>query len=76
MSEIERHDFGVQVFTEDAPARLADVVRALDGLGARPTRIELSEPTLDDVFLRHTGSKMRVEVVRPPSRMLFGVRRR
>ena len=70
------HERTVRVFTADGSARLAEVVRALDAERVAVTRLELSEPTLDDVFLRHTGGRMRVEEVKPPSRMLIGRRRR
>lgn len=65
------YDGAVRVFTRDAASRLADVVRTLDSAGIHVARLEVSEPTLDDVFLRHTGGKMRVEEVKPRSRMMF-----
>ncbi len=64
------YDGAVRVFTRDAASRLADVVRALDSAGVHVARLEVSEPTLDDVFLRHTGAKMRVEEVKQRSRMM------
>ncbi len=64
------YDGAVRVFTRDAASRLADVVRTLDSAGIHVARLEVSEPTLDDVFLRHTGGKMRVEEVKPRSRMM------
>jgi len=64
------YDGAVRVFTREAAARLADVVRTLDSAGIHVARLEVSEPTLDDVFLRHTGGKMRVEEVKPRSRMM------
>jgi len=70
------YDDAVRVFTRDAAARLADVVRTLDSEGIRVARLEVSEPTLDDVFLRHTGAKMRVEEVKPRSRMMAARKRR
>ena len=68
------YDGAVRVFTADAASRLADVVRTLDGAGVGVARLELSEPTLDDVFLRHTGNRMRVEEVKGQSRMMIGRR--
>lgn len=65
------YEGAVRVFTRDAASRLADVVRTLDSAGIHVARLEVSEPTLDDVFLRHTGGKMRVEEVKPRSRMMF-----
>lgn len=63
------YDHAVRVFTKDAAGRLADVVRLLDGEGVSGARLEVSEPTLDDVFLRHTGAKMRVEELKQRRRM-------
>jgi len=70
------YDEAVRVFTRDAASRLADVVRTLDSAGIHVARLEVSEPTLDDVFLRHTGAKMRVEEVKPRSRMMAARKRR
>jgi hypothetical protein len=51
-------------------------VRALDAASIKVARLELSEPTMDDVFLRHTGSRMRVEESKPQSRLRMVGRRR
>jgi ABC-2 type transport system ATP-binding protein len=66
----------VRVFVAEASARLAEVVRALDEASLRTARLEVSAPSLDDVFLRHTGTAMRSEEVRPRSRMPMRSRRR
>jgi hypothetical protein len=55
---------------------VAEVVRALDAAGIALHQLELSEPTLDQVFLKHTGEHLRVEEVAQPSRMLMGRRTR
>ncbi|MGH8873830.1 MAG: ATP-binding cassette domain-containing protein [Acidimicrobiia bacterium] len=72
---VKAYDHSVSVFVKDGSRRLADVVRRLDEAGVPMARLELAEPTLDDVFLRHTGERMRAEEVRPPSRVP-GMRRR
>jgi len=59
----------VRLITTDASVHLAEMIRLLDGEALRPERVEMSAPTLDDVFLRHTGAELRVEEVKPPSRM-------
>jgi hypothetical protein len=38
-------------------------------------RLEVAEPSLDDVFLHHTGERMRVEEVTMPRRRFLGRRR-
>ena len=65
----------VRIFTSAAASQVAGVVRTLDGAGLEIARLEVAEPTLDDVFLRHTGGRMRVEEVKQPSRLSF-LRRR
>jgi daunorubicin resistance ABC transporter ATP-binding subunit len=65
----------VHLFSRGGAERVPDVVRTLDAAGIRPTRLEVSEPSLDDVFLRHTGATMRVEEVKPRSRMPLRSRR-
>jgi ABC-2 type transport system ATP-binding protein len=57
------YERSVRVFTTDGSAKLAEVVRALDAEHIEVSRLELAEPTLDDVFLRHTGGRMRVDEV-------------
>jgi hypothetical protein len=39
-------------------------------------RLELAEPTLDEVFLRHTGERLRVEEVKQQRRIGMARRRR
>jgi ABC-2 type transport system ATP-binding protein len=58
------------VILRDGGAQLADLVRALDAAAVPVARLELAEPTLDDVFLKHTGERLRVDEVRPPSRVV------
>jgi len=70
------YDSTVRVFTADASSRIADVVRALDTAGISVSRLELAEPSLDDVFLRHTGARMRVDEVKPQSRLMTARRGR
>ena len=40
---------------------IADIVAALDRNSLRPASLSLSSPTLDDVFLQHTGRRIRSE---------------
>ena len=40
---------------------VADIVAALDHNSLRPASLSLSSPTLDDVFLQHTGRRIRAE---------------
>jgi len=61
---------GLTVYAKDGSSLVPDIVRALDSSGVRLSSINLSRPSLDDVFLKHTGHRIRPEeLVRPPSRM-------
>jgi ABC-2 type transport system ATP-binding protein len=65
----------INVYAQNASALIADIVRALDSSDVRLTSVTFSQPSLDDVFTKHTGRKIRVEeLVKAPSQM-FGGRR-
>jgi ABC-2 type transport system ATP-binding protein len=49
----------VRLYVEDGSAVLPRILRLLDGDGVGIRSVQLSEPTLDDVFLRHTGRSLR-----------------
>lgn len=66
----------VSVVLKDGAAQLAGLVRSLDAAHVPVARLELAEPTLDDVFLRHTGERLRVDEVKPPSHVTMGRGRR
>jgi daunorubicin resistance ABC transporter ATP-binding subunit len=70
--DVQTVDHRVTIYVADGGSRVAEVVRALDAAGISPHQLELSEPTLDQVFLKHTGEQMRVEEVAQPSRMVMG----
>jgi ABC-2 type transport system ATP-binding protein len=72
--EVRDFDGGVAVYAKDGPAVIASVVRSLDESRVPIGQLTLSRPTLDDVFVKHTGHKMRVEAVKPKSG--WGGRRR
>ncbi len=59
----------VVVYLHDGGSRIAEIVRAVDATGVHVVRLELAEPSLDQVFLRHTGARLRVEEVKPQSRL-------
>ena len=65
----------ITVYAKNAGLLIADIVRALDSSDIRISSVTFSSPSLDDVFLKHTGKRIRTEeLVRAPSRM-FGGRR-
>jgi ABC-2 type transport system ATP-binding protein len=77
VGEIVEGDEGLTVYAKNASALVPDIVRAFDANGLKLSSINLSRPSLDDVFLKHTGHRIRAEeLVKPPSRMTrFGRRR-
>jgi ABC-2 type transport system ATP-binding protein len=62
-------DEGISVHAENGGATLLDIVRLMDAEKFPIHEVALSHPTLDEVFLQHTGRQMRVEEVKPMSRM-------
>lgn len=69
-------DEGVSVQADNAGATLLEIMRLLDAERIPLQQVALSHPTLDEVFLEHTGRAMRAEEVKPVSRMGPGMRRR
>lgn len=60
------------VYAKNAGLLIADIVRAMDSSDIRLSSVTFSSPSLDDVFIKHTGRRIRVEeLVKAPSRM-FG----
>ena len=63
-------------FAKDANQLIADIVRALDSLEIRLSGISFSSPTLDDVYLKKTGKRIRPEeLVKTPTSTFRGRRR-
>ncbi len=54
-------DGGVNVIVQDGGAAVPELLRALGEAGLRVARLSLTSPTLDDVFLKHTGHSIRQE---------------
>jgi ABC-2 type transport system ATP-binding protein len=65
----------INVYAQNAAELIADLVRALDSSDIRITSVTFQQPTLDDVFTKHTGRKIRVDApVKAPARMWGGAR--
>jgi ABC-2 type transport system ATP-binding protein len=69
-------DEGVTVRVQNGGAALLDVLKALEAGGVNANEVAVSHPTLDQVFLQHTGRAMKVEEVRPATRSGWAARRR
>jgi len=75
VTEIVDSEECLTVYAKNAGLLIADIVRALDSTGIRIASVTFSSPSLDDVFLKHTGKRIRTEeLVKAPSAM-FGGRR-
>ena len=74
--EIQEVDGGVAVYAQDAPALVPQIVLALNQAHLEIAELTLTHPTLDDVFMKFTGRKMRAEEVTPQRRTPWGARRR
>jgi len=67
-------DEGLSVHAPDGGKTLLDIVRLLDAEKITVKQIAVAQPSLDEVFLLHTGRQMRIEEVKPAARI--GGRRR
>ena len=52
---------GVELSVADAHGAIPELLRHLDGSGVRVSGLSMREPSLDDVFLRYTGKRIRLE---------------
>ncbi len=76
VSNVIDSDGGLTVYAKNAGFIIADIVRAFDSNRIRLSSVNLSSPTLDDIFLQHTGRRIRPEeLVKAPSTAMFGRRR-
>ncbi len=66
----------VTIYAKNAGPIIADIVRRFDSKGIQLSSLTLSTPTLDDIFLQHTGRRIRPEeLVKSPSVTFAGRRR-
>jgi len=66
----------LNVYAKNAGLLIADIVRALDSSDIRLLSVTFSSPSLDDVFMKHTGRRIRAEdLVKAPNTRMMGRRR-
>jgi daunorubicin resistance ABC transporter ATP-binding subunit len=58
---VEASAVGISVAVRSARSTVPALLRTLDGDGLHVTGLTMREPTLDDVFLRYTGRRIRAE---------------
>jgi ABC-2 type transport system ATP-binding protein len=61
VTEIIDSDNGLTVYGKNGAFMVPEIVRALDNAQLKISTINVSTPTLDDVFLKHTGRRIRSE---------------
>jgi ABC-2 type transport system ATP-binding protein len=78
INKIIESDGGLTVYAKNAGLIIADIVRAFDSSRIRLSSVNFSSPTLDDVFLQHTGRRIRPEELntKKTSFARFGAARR
>jgi ABC-2 type transport system ATP-binding protein len=58
LTELRVDETGLTLFVNDGNGVVANVVRTLDSAGIPVGSVAVSQPTLDEVFLRATGSRL------------------
>jgi len=76
VTEVVNSDMGLTVYAKNGAYLIPDIVRSFDEAQIRVASLNLSTPTLDDVFLKHTGKRIRVEELVKQYGGMFGRRRR
>ncbi len=61
VEDVVDSDGGIVCDAKNASEIIADIVTALSHNNIRPLSLSMSSPTLDDVFLHHTGRRIRPE---------------
>jgi ABC-2 type transport system ATP-binding protein len=75
VNEIVDSEECIIVYAKNAGLLIPDIVRALDSSDISLKSVTFASPSLDDVFMKHTGRRIRTEeLVKAPSAM-FGRRR-
>jgi ABC-2 type transport system ATP-binding protein len=67
---------GITIYIKNGGYFIPDLVRAFDKSDIKLVSINLSTPSLDDVFLKHTGKRIRVEELQKQAPSLFARGRR
>jgi ABC-2 type transport system ATP-binding protein len=66
VTAIEPTTDGVDLSVPDAHRAIPELLRLLDGAGTHVSGLSMREPSLDDVFLRYTGKRIRLEEADQP----------
>lgn len=63
---VTAHPVGVSLSVPNANAAVPALLRRLEGNGLQITGLQLTQPSLDDVFMRYTGRRIREEAADQP----------
>lgn len=66
VAAVADHPTGVAVSVPNASAAIPAILRQLEGNGVRITGLQMSQPSLDDVFMKYTGRRIREEAADQP----------
>ncbi|MGA2230432.1 MAG: DUF4162 domain-containing protein, partial [Tepidisphaeraceae bacterium] len=69
---ITTSDAGLNVIVASGGAAVPDMLRLLDAGGMAVAKLSMTSPTLDDVFLKHTGHSIRQEELKTDWRAARG----
>lgn len=58
-AKILETDVGYRIYCRDAEKAIPEIVRSLDEIGCKATRIETIKPSLEDAFFKLTGKPLR-----------------
>ncbi len=61
INKIIESDGGLTVYAKNASMIIANIVRTFDSNNIHLSSVNFASPTLDDVFLQHTGRRIRAE---------------
>jgi ABC-2 type transport system ATP-binding protein len=78
INKIIESDGGLTVYAKNASLIIADIVRVFDSNSIHLSSVNFASPTLDDVFLQHTGRRIRAEELNTKQTTFsrFGAKRR
>jgi len=63
---VTAHPAGVSLAVPNANAAVPELLRRLEGDGLRITGLQITQPSLDDVFMKYTGRRIREEAADQP----------
>ena len=58
-SDIIETDLGYKISSDDIAEDIPEIIRKLDSMGYKVTRLESTTSTLDDVFFKLTGRSVK-----------------